>query len=51
MKVKTDVKGGKIAGNENPTVVSGVVVKTKLKAGRLAGNENPTAVRTTPATR
>jgi len=46
MKLKTKVKAGRLAGNENPTAVSGVVVKTKLKVGKLAGNENVTAVRT-----
>jgi hypothetical protein len=43
--VKTKLKAGKLAANENPTAASGVAVKTKLKAGKLAANENSTAAR------
>lgn len=50
MKIKTKLKAGKLAGNENQSAASGLGVKTKLKAGKITYNENPTAART-PAKR
>lgn len=38
MTVKTQLKGGRLASNHNPTVA--LKVATSLKGGRLATNHN-----------
>jgi hypothetical protein len=45
MKIKTQLRAGKIAVNHNPTVgqATTMQVKTGIKAGKLAGNHNATA--------
>jgi hypothetical protein len=40
MTVRTQIKGGRLAQNHNPTVT--LKVATQLKGGRLATNHNPT---------
>jgi hypothetical protein len=48
MKVKTNIKAGRLAANHNETLTQdsaqGLKVKTSLKAGRLASNHNETMV-------
>jgi hypothetical protein len=43
MKVRTDVKGGRISLNHNqtPGPVRGLPVRTAVKGGRIALNHNP----------
>jgi hypothetical protein len=47
MKVKTSVKGGRLAANHNETLAraTGLKVRTNVKAGRLSANHNGTLVR------
>jgi len=47
MKIKTNVKAGRIVANHNQTVVHGLKVKTGVKAGgvTLPPNHNQTAAR------
>jgi len=49
MKVRTNVKAGRLSSNHNETLVregvKGLKVRTNVKAGRLAGNHNETLVR------
>ncbi|MEO6596479.1 MAG: hypothetical protein ABIP94_17140 [Planctomycetota bacterium] len=47
MKVRTDVKGGKITVNHNQTQLpaAGLAVQTAVKGGRLSANHNQTLVR------
>jgi hypothetical protein len=43
MKVKTKIRGGRLAANHNATVTGGeggIKVKTRIRAGRLASNRN-----------
>jgi hypothetical protein len=40
MKIKTNVKAGRLATNHNQTVVRGLKVKTNVKAGGIALNHN-----------
>ena len=46
MKLKTNIKAGKLASNHNEKVVrptakrGGLKMRTKIKAGRLAANHN-----------
>ncbi|HKQ77957.1 MAG TPA: hypothetical protein VJ810_29945 [Blastocatellia bacterium] len=42
MKVKTNVKAGKITTNHNQTVARGLKVKSGVKAGAIASNHNQT---------
>jgi hypothetical protein len=45
MKIKTQLRAGKITANHNPTVGQATTlrVKTGVKAGKLASNHNATA--------
>jgi len=45
MKVKSRVKSGRLAGNHNETLSTGLKVKTRVKSGKLAGNHNETLVK------
>ena len=51
VRVKTQVRGGRLAANHNETLVqesagsAGVRVKTRVRGGRLASNHNETLVR------
>lgn len=51
MKVKTNVKAGKLTANHNQTMLreaakaKGLRVKTNVKAGRLLGNHNQVLLR------
>ena len=51
MKLRTNVKAGRLASYHNETLVregakaKGLKVRTNLKAGRLAANHNETLVR------
>ena len=47
MKIKTNVKAGRITGNNNQTVARGLKVKTGVKAGgvTLPPNHNQTVSR------
>ena len=48
MKVRTGIKGGKLAANHNQTLLrvrpraKGLRVKTGVKAGKLSANHNET---------
>ena len=48
MRVKTGIKGGRLAANHNETLLrarpraKGLRVKTGLRAGKLAANHNET---------
>jgi hypothetical protein len=45
MKIKTNVKAGKLAANHNQTAARGLKVKTNVKAGKIATNHNQTVAR------
>jgi hypothetical protein len=49
MKVKTNTKAGKLAGNHNETLArranKPLKLKTKVKAGRVTRNHNETLLR------
>ena len=46
MKIKTNVKAGKLSANHNQTVaLAGLPVKTQVKAGGWKINHNPSVVR------
>jgi hypothetical protein len=42
MKVKSNIKAGKLAVNHNQAVACGLRVKSNVKAGKLAANHNQT---------
>jgi len=41
MKIKTDVKAGRVAGNHNQTVARALKVKTNVKAGAVTPSQWP----------
>lgn len=45
MKIKTQIRAGKLASNHNPTVgqATTMQVKTGIRAGKLSANHNATA--------
>jgi len=45
MKIKTQIRAGKISANHNPTVgqATTMQVKTGIKAGKISSNHNATA--------
>jgi hypothetical protein len=43
MKIKRQLKSGRVAMNENETAAAGVRIKSRLKSGRISRNENETA--------
>jgi len=43
MKIKTRVRGGRLASNHSQT--AGLKVRSQVKAGRLASNHNQTITR------
>jgi len=45
MKIKTNVKAGRIAANHNQSVARGLKVKTNVKAGGLTAQHNQTMAR------
>ena len=45
MKIKTNVKAGKLVGNHNQTVAHGLKVKTNVKAGIMENQHNQTMAR------
>ncbi|MGH9768452.1 MAG: hypothetical protein ACREAB_13555 [Blastocatellia bacterium] len=45
MRIKTNVKAGKIVLNHNQRVARGLKVKSGVKAGRIAINHNQTVAR------
>jgi uncharacterized protein (DUF302 family) len=48
MKVRTNVKAGKLATNHNQTMAKGLRVRTNIKAGKLATNHNQTVAMRLP---
>jgi hypothetical protein len=45
MRIRSNIKAGKLAVNHSQTACKGLRVKSNIKAGKLAANHNQTVAR------